>query len=1033
MVRDSVINVCLACDDNYAKYAGVVIASILSNADNLDELSFYILDGGITEENKENILKLKSIKNCDITFVNIDREMFKDYENIKTHKYITIAACYRLKIASLLPNVDKIIYFDCDTVVNTGLSGLFSVNLDNCLIAGVSDIKKKEVIKNPYYVNSGMLIMNLNEIRQTKTEEQFLEYVKSNANTITKGDQEIINEVCKGKIKLVDSSWNVQVSNFTNRSSYIINPKVIHYVSSNKPWKFGSYSYFKNYWFKYLQLTPWAISEEEKDYWYRKNQTASIIAYLKYRPLFFLRPRFYKALYCTYLKQIINSLLYIKSYKETHYLINLFGIKIKLSKPEYFFKRRKNPYYYYKKHQLDITKLPQATGQIRNIQLANLAILRELDYVCKQNGIKYWLDFGTLLGAVRHKGYIPWDDDIDVGMLRDDYNKIIHAFNTTTRNSDLYAQKYMDDTNNVLIKIKHKHCKHIFVDIFPYDYCAKINDENEKLNITQKIKQSRKQIANSETKISIDELLAKCEDIKQQILNPPHGESDLVYGLEYNHHWKNWIHSYYNIFPLKDIEFEGEIFPAMNKPCAYLKDVYTDYMSYPKKISMGHSMYVKLPEDEAIIISKLANAKENLNKKTVLTYGTFDVLHYGHINLLKRAKELGDYLIVALSTDEFNKLKHKKSYYTYEQRKMILEACRYVDEIIPENNWEQKISDVQKYNVDTFVMGDDWKGKFDYLKEYCNVVYLPRTPNVSSTETKEYINKNLNALPYHTPKVSVVIPVYNVGKFLTRCLDSIVKQTLKDIEIICVNDGSTDNSLDILNKYAKKDKRIKVISQKNKGISAARNTGLSHSAGEYVSFIDSDDWVSLNFLEKLYESAIQNDADIACSTIVRSKKHSKTPLLKYINKICTDDFEKKLELCDIPTYCYVWNKIYKRQSLLDSGLKFEEGRIYEDVLFTPYILFKTENMVTVPGARYYYFRHKNSLVKKQSKNAQDDFIYANKKMYKFFKEHNIDVSEWETKTDKIKLFGLTIFKTITKRDKKENVLLNCIHWRGNNA
>lgn len=125
--------------------------------------------------------------------------------------------------------------------------------------------------------------------------------------------------------------------------------------------------------------------------------------------------------------------------------------------------------------------------------------------------------------------------------------------------------------------------------------------------------------------------------------------------------------------------------------------------------------------------------------KRILTYGTFDILHYGHVNLLKRAKALGDYLIVALSTDEFNKIKNKKSYYTYEQRKMILEACRYVDLIIPENNWEQKRDDVIKYQADIFVMGDDWKGKFDFLKDFCEVVYLPRTPEVSTTKVKEAI------------------------------------------------------------------------------------------------------------------------------------------------------------------------------------------------------------------------------------------------------------------------------------------------------
>ena len=128
--------------------------------------------------------------------------------------------------------------------------------------------------------------------------------------------------------------------------------------------------------------------------------------------------------------------------------------------------------------------------------------------------------------------------------------------------------------------------------------------------------------------------------------------------------------------------------------------------------------------------------------KRVITYGTFDVLHYGHINLLKRARALGDYLIVVLSSDEFNKIKNKVSYYNYEQRKIILEACRYVDLVVPEYNWEQKVDDVQKYQADIFVMGDDWEGKCDFLKEYCEVVYLPRTPDVCSTQTKQYLKEN---------------------------------------------------------------------------------------------------------------------------------------------------------------------------------------------------------------------------------------------------------------------------------------------------
>lgn len=126
--------------------------------------------------------------------------------------------------------------------------------------------------------------------------------------------------------------------------------------------------------------------------------------------------------------------------------------------------------------------------------------------------------------------------------------------------------------------------------------------------------------------------------------------------------------------------------------------------------------------------------------KRVITYGSFDLFHFGHIALLKRAKNLGDYLIVGLSTDEFSKAKGKNSFYTYEQRKIFLESCRYVDLVICEQNWEQKIDDIIKFQVDIFVMGDDWTGKFDFLKSYCEVIYLPRTPEISTSEIKSCMN-----------------------------------------------------------------------------------------------------------------------------------------------------------------------------------------------------------------------------------------------------------------------------------------------------
>jgi glycerol-3-phosphate cytidylyltransferase len=128
--------------------------------------------------------------------------------------------------------------------------------------------------------------------------------------------------------------------------------------------------------------------------------------------------------------------------------------------------------------------------------------------------------------------------------------------------------------------------------------------------------------------------------------------------------------------------------------------------------------------------------------KRIITYGTFDLLHYGHINLLRRAKELGDYLIVALSEDEFNEnCKNKKCYFSYEERKHLLEAIRYVDLVVPEKSWNQKVHDIQLYQVDILVMGDDWKGKFDFMSDHCKVVYFPRTPMVSTSQIKDDFKK----------------------------------------------------------------------------------------------------------------------------------------------------------------------------------------------------------------------------------------------------------------------------------------------------
>lgn len=152
---------------------------------------------------------------------------------------------------------------------------------------------------------------------------------------------------------------------------------------------------------------------------------------------------------------------------------------------------------------------------------------------------------------------------------------------------------------------------------------------------------------------------------------------------------------------------------------------------------------MRLVSYKSIITFSLNSKNSELEMKKVITYGTFDLFHIGHLNLLSRAKQHGDYLIVVLSTDEFNRThKNKQTVIGYEDRKSILESIRVVDLVIPETCWEQKVNDILEYKVDTFVMGDDWSGHFDFLQDYCNVEYLARTESISSTELKQHISKN---------------------------------------------------------------------------------------------------------------------------------------------------------------------------------------------------------------------------------------------------------------------------------------------------
>ena len=281
------------------------------------------------------------------------------------------------------------------------------------------------------------------------------------------------------------------------------------------------------------------------------------------------------------------------------------------------------------------------------------------------------------------------------------------------------------------------------------------------------------------------------------------------------------------------------------------------------------------------------------------------------------------------------------------------------------------------------------------------------------------------------PKISVIVPVYKVEKFLPKCLESLINQTLKDIEIICINDGSPDNSLKILEEYAKKDSRIKIINQKNAGPSVARNNGMSAASGEYIGFVDSDDWIDLDFYEKLYAAAKKYDADIAAAGIIKSKRFKGN--INYLNFEtieCTEDTYKKYILCNIPDKCYIWNKIYRTSEMKKQNLQFVPDIYYEDMPFSCEALLYLKKLVVVPGTFYYYNRlNSNSIVKttSKSKKKKSDSDYADKKVFEIFDKNNINI-EHHYDLKKYKLFGITLLKIKYFKTRRECKLFNIIKF-----
>ena len=398
---------------------------------------------------------------------------------------------------------------------------------------------------------------------------------------------------------------------------------------------------------------------------------------------------------------------------------------------------------------------------LRELQLCELELVKAVLSICETHHLTVFMMGGTFLGAVRHQGFIPWDDDVDLGMSRSDYETFLqvapqelpqgYVLRHFAADPDMpyYPAQVVDPSFEILdTSAQISKTRSAWIDLFPLDGMpkSKVGCFFHKyrllyLRMMLKFSQFSQVVAVNLAHRPLHEriLIAAGKHLHLESRLNTQKRMALIdkslkkYPYEGARQVVNFMGAYKfrEMFPksiydsLAEYPFETLSLSAPADYDTVLRQMYGDYMTPPPKDEQNKHRY-----------------RKGHAMKRVITYGTFDLLHYGHINLLRRAKALGDYLIVALSTDEFNlKEKNKVCYFSYEERKKLLEAIRYVDLVIPEENWDQKRTDIPLYHVDTFVMGDDWKGKFDFLEDLCQVVYLPRTPEISTTKIKKELGR----------------------------------------------------------------------------------------------------------------------------------------------------------------------------------------------------------------------------------------------------------------------------------------------------
>ena len=296
----------------------------------------------------------------------------------------------------------------------------------------------------------------------------------------------------------------------------------------------------------------------------------------------------------------LKKIFEVKS-NRAHIKITILGVSLSFIKKEMRMYRRQLEQY--KKNNVDITKLPKAEGYVRDLQLANLSILKWFDDFCKNNNLEYFLFAGSALGQVRHKGTIPWDDDVDVAMLRDDYNKVLDILREDS-DFPFYAELFViEKTGDSIIKIKHRKSDKFYVDVFALDFTGKNISLEEQKSFTEEIRETRNKIIENKKGSIVDDLL----NIRNKYIDfaAERKGSDILLGVEWGHAEPNWFIRYDTVYPIKDVIFEDYTFKSMARPEQYLSDYYGNYMDYPKKMSNGHLMFEKISDKDKEVMEEL--------------------------------------------------------------------------------------------------------------------------------------------------------------------------------------------------------------------------------------------------------------------------------------------------------------------------------------------------------------------------------------------------------------------------------------------